>query len=539
MKEVTRIHIAKVTYDIELPAKKTLQHYIDTLANYANDTSVVEDIEIRITEILAERGVPAQGVITSKDVTSVKSQLGDPSEFISEGDMAIGPNDTNDEQPPRAARKLYRDLDTALLGGVLSGIGTYFSINATWIRLIFIALIFASFGFALFVYILLWIIVPAAKTTAQKLELRGVVVNAATIRQFGISEEEERIRASRLKRRKQFFGIVIGTLSILGALLFIGALAALTGATFGGDYTQHIPEYVNTPLLFSLGISCLVLPILFFAVLAYAGFSTKFTKRIGITLLALFLGTAAAGVAGVSSISYQAWANEQAVRTSIKHITTDMAKEFSQRTKLTIKNDSPMAIRYIEDERPRVEYSTLPSYKPSVTVTVQNDEVVVTYTNKKYLPYVEHAVTIYGPKLTSLSVTEGGVDAQVQVDTLAIQQKPKTHLTLEGSVTTLTAHLGRSAGFYASGADIASLALTGEGALEATFGTVRNASLSLPESCAADSVSSITFTKVINPEFQLNNQALSSSESHEKGCIVIAIGGHYLRQGFLSEGNEE
>ncbi len=126
MKEITRIHIAKVAYDIELDAKKDIQHYIGALERYAEDQEILDDIEIRITELLAERGVAAGAVIAKDDVAAVRTQLGEPREFAPEGGpAAVADVETTEASP----RRLYRDRDAAVLGGVLAGIGRFFRID--------------------------------------------------------------------------------------------------------------------------------------------------------------------------------------------------------------------------------------------------------------------------------------------------------------------------------------------------------------------------------------------------------------------------
>ena len=72
MKEITRVHIAKVAYDIEVLAKKAIEKYIGSLERYADDPELLTDIEIRITELLADRGVLPGGVISSDDIAAVK-----------------------------------------------------------------------------------------------------------------------------------------------------------------------------------------------------------------------------------------------------------------------------------------------------------------------------------------------------------------------------------------------------------------------------------------------------------------------------------
>lgn len=95
MNEITRIHLAKVPYDIEVGAKKDLEGYLKVLELYASDEELLNDIEIRITELLAERGVSEGGVITKKDVAAVRKKLGEPEDFADET------ADAKDRRPPR------------------------------------------------------------------------------------------------------------------------------------------------------------------------------------------------------------------------------------------------------------------------------------------------------------------------------------------------------------------------------------------------------------------------------------------------------
>ena len=88
MKEITRIHIAKQAYEIELSAKKDLEKYMSKLEVYAGDPEILADIEIRITELLSELGVTSGGVITDSEVESLRKTLGEPEEFASD-DVAL------------------------------------------------------------------------------------------------------------------------------------------------------------------------------------------------------------------------------------------------------------------------------------------------------------------------------------------------------------------------------------------------------------------------------------------------------------------
>ena len=59
-------------------------------------------------------------------------------------------------------KKLYRSEEDKMIGGVCGGLGEYFEIDPTLIRLLF-ALIFFGYGAGLMLYIFLWIIMPTEK----------------------------------------------------------------------------------------------------------------------------------------------------------------------------------------------------------------------------------------------------------------------------------------------------------------------------------------------------------------------------------------
>ncbi len=222
MNEVTRIHIAKTAYDIEIAAKKQLEKYIKSLEIYTQDKEVITDIEIRITELLAERNVKAGGVITSEDVAAVRKQLGEPYEFADgDGDIAIG------SEGEANNRRLYRSTDDAVVGGVLSGIATYFNVNPLWTRLVFVLLLFISFGLATVVYIVFWVITPAARTATQKLQLAGKDVTVDSIKELNM--DEEKATPNRIAPLIQnILSIGFGSLSALASVITLAATTWLT-----------------------------------------------------------------------------------------------------------------------------------------------------------------------------------------------------------------------------------------------------------------------------------------------------------------------
>src|SRR5205085_2356838 len=92
----------------------------------------------------------------------------------------------------KARRRLYRNPDEKALGGVCSGLAAYFDIDVVWVRLAMFLLVFFG-GISIWVYIILWIIIPEAKTTAEKFAMRGESANINSIfRSF--KEEAEDVK---------------------------------------------------------------------------------------------------------------------------------------------------------------------------------------------------------------------------------------------------------------------------------------------------------------------------------------------------------
>ena len=126
---------------------------------------------------------------------------------------------------------MYRDTDSAILGGVLSGFARFFGTDPLWVRLIFIVLLFASFGTAVIIYLILWIIIPPAETAAEKLRMSGQPVTLASIKELAGSEEQQSGRAETVRR---VLSILAGSILVLMAIGGLMAIAAVVlGLQFG------------------------------------------------------------------------------------------------------------------------------------------------------------------------------------------------------------------------------------------------------------------------------------------------------------------
>lgn len=284
MKEVTRIHIATTSYDIELEAKKDLEKYLNALEKYSHDQDLVEDVEIRMTEILAERGVKKDQMIGMTDIQALRDQLGDPREFMTD-DQKVELADEAETANNPTGRKLFRDPDHAVLGGVLSGIAAFFGVQVVLIRIIFVVLLLASFGTAVLLYIILWAVVPSARTAADKLQMQGRAVTIASIREIN---ENMEVRSGGMDvETKRALLTFTGVMCVIGAA---GSAFATVVVSLGAFlhrnplFTQHgdVSHLMITALVFAAA-SGLLLSILF-GTLAYASFARKMTKRIVVSI---------------------------------------------------------------------------------------------------------------------------------------------------------------------------------------------------------------------------------------------------------------
>lgn len=135
-------------------------------------------------------------MITLADVENAIRIMGDP--HVIGGEKGKNePGRSRDERTNRR-RRLYRDPDNRVFGGVCGGLGAFLDIDPVILRVILVVLFFV-FGFGLLVYLIMWIVVPEARTTAQKLEMRGDTVNASNIGNF-FREEFDSVRKSFRKK---------------------------------------------------------------------------------------------------------------------------------------------------------------------------------------------------------------------------------------------------------------------------------------------------------------------------------------------------
>lgn len=202
MEKAIKIQIGNDFFHIEESAYRKLHSYLDKLNDYYSNIEdgkeIVSDIELRIAEILKERGRSEDNVIRTADVEYIISVLGSP-EQITEDDR----DESYKYQRYRCGKRLFRNPDDMYLGGVSGGLAAYFGISSIIVRLLFVIAVVA-FGTGTIAYIVLWIVMPLARTRAEKLEMRGRKVTIDNIDQ-SIRDEYESMKESFSKFKSSDF----------------------------------------------------------------------------------------------------------------------------------------------------------------------------------------------------------------------------------------------------------------------------------------------------------------------------------------------
>ena len=496
MKEITRIHIAKVAYDIELAAKKELETYMAALERYAEDPSILEDIEIRMTELLEENGVAKDGVITTSDVVKLRERLGEPHNFAEDSDAAALPTDTIGE--PR--RRLYRDGDKAVLGGVLSGISMYFGINPLWARLIFIVLLFGSFGTMAIVYIVLWIALPPARTAAEKLELEGKPVTLAAIkdRSERIIEGVHTNQTAKTVQSVLFFLLGLSfSIAAVGALLvtvFVGSSLVFGLGTSGNS--PYAEMLLNASWQYTLAFGLFIVSGLLLAalntVLAVATFSRSWTKRIGVSVVAIILAGIVAFSSGVGMITYNTWNESEQMRQSMTTTNQRLSADFAETKKLMIDVSNapsfgaPSVVYIASSGESRAEIAHAKGKVPQFDVAQDGDVATITVKQELNSPWQPGApVRIYGPALAEFTVKGGAAKYtnETTQDRLALTATDSGTIYTEGTFEAVTARTTRGGTIDLEDTTVRTLiATTDGGQIEA--GVVRNLTVTQPEACS-------------------------------------------------------
>lgn len=183
MKKVVHINLGGRPFAIDTDAYETLDKYLLAIERHFKNSDgfedIMYDIENRIAELMEEKN--KNTVISMADVEKIKNTMGRPEQFSEDEPASETSSSRSDYSKYRTGRRLFRDPDDSVMGGVAAGLSKYFGItDPIFIRLLFV-LFTISGGLGLIVYIILWISVPEAKTSSDYLAMRGEDINIDNI----------------------------------------------------------------------------------------------------------------------------------------------------------------------------------------------------------------------------------------------------------------------------------------------------------------------------------------------------------------------
>lgn len=189
MKKTLTVNLGGTVFHIDEDAYQLLDKYLSNLRVHfrkeEGSEEIINDFELRISELLSERVRLGYEVITIENVEEIIKRMGKPEELFeneSEEKQEEPKSRIYQENEAQAGKKrLMRDPDNRILGGVAGGIAAYMGWDVTAVRLAMILLLFIPYAPVIILYIILWLVMPIARTAADKLIMRGQSVTLENI----------------------------------------------------------------------------------------------------------------------------------------------------------------------------------------------------------------------------------------------------------------------------------------------------------------------------------------------------------------------
>ena len=178
MNKTVNINLGGMFFHIDEDAYQKLTRYFDaikrSLSNSSGQDEIIKDIEMRVSELLTEKQKSEKHVVGLKEVDEVIAIMGQPEDYKIDDESS--PSDISSPK----IRKLYRDTENGIIGGVLAGLGYYLGIDKVWLRITMLSLVLLG-GTGVLAYIILWVVIQEAKTTSEKIEMVGEPVTISNI----------------------------------------------------------------------------------------------------------------------------------------------------------------------------------------------------------------------------------------------------------------------------------------------------------------------------------------------------------------------
>lgn len=268
MKKNITINLFGQLYNIDEDAYELLEKYQKNIRSYFSrregGEEVADDVEHRVAELFAELKEQGVEAITIEQVESIINRIGDPQEME---DAEEGEETAPGAMPPPVygegtTRRFFRDPEDRMLGGVISGATKYFGGTdpLPW-RILFVLAVIFTWSTLGFIYLVVWALVPEARTAEERLQMRGEPVNPSTIRDEvmrGVKATQDFVANPRVQSQATgclgimvkivlflvmgFAILVLGSilLTILISMIAFGAaaVAGVGSASWGGPFTE-------------------------------------------------------------------------------------------------------------------------------------------------------------------------------------------------------------------------------------------------------------------------------------------------------------
>ena len=327
MKKTLSVNLGGTVFQIDEDAYILLDNYLNNLRYHfrkeEGGEEIVRDMEMRISELFAETMEGGQQVITIDNVEAVIARMGKPEEFDEDAEKEESAEEqkqtfTAQETYEQPQKRLFRDPNNRILGGVLSGIAAYFGWDVVILRLIVALIAFAgSLGVPwLIIYVLAWIIIPPAKTATERLKMKGEAVNMENIgKTVTDSFNEEQKNANVENSRSPLLKFADAITKIIGLLVkvFLGfLLICCIPALFGGVVALF------SIILAAAGV-IVHIPAFLYDFLPYIEWSSIGTSSISMILFVI-CGLLVAGIplVGVLQIVFQSFGKWKPMSTGVK-----------------------------------------------------------------------------------------------------------------------------------------------------------------------------------------------------------------------------
>lgn len=356
MNEVTKIHLGRQAYAISNEAHRELRGYLDAIKRRVHDDDVVNEVEARMAELLAERDVSGEKVILPADVEYLKEQLGDPKDFAGEDDEPS----TDTELPAIGTKRLFRDTENAMLAGVAAGLAKYFGVDVLLVRLLFILTAFGS-GSGIIVYIVLWLLVPEAKTPSDRLIMAGKPVTIESLKEAveradvkGAAQRANNSLAGPLKALLILIARIIGVAFVAFGLAVLLSIVGLTFYTFlhHGSFVQGniFPVGLAEHLVVYIAAGIAAIITLFLVLIGMALFWRKWPIRSWLT--GVLIGLLLIGIAAGSALA--------------ANVAPEVQNRYNANFHTTTYNVQPFTKVNLDNAAGEIRYQWSPKYSVSV-----------------------------------------------------------------------------------------------------------------------------------------------------------------------------